>query len=167
MGERKRSHTEPLVLLWLPPCELIHEEITAYQIVHLASSYRQHFTFSQCFGDVCTHDHIWFSQRGIPGGGPGSSVLVWLMERMRLREGTWHHEFMTKSTLKNDHFSKQSSLKFWLKCIARVMATRALKMGKREETIKLNVSLYKCFKEMALTPKHTWWTQGLPFNWSH
>lgn len=32
--------------------------------------------------DVCTHD-----QGEILGGGQGQSVLVWLMGRMRLREG--------------------------------------------------------------------------------
>lgn len=29
--ERGRSHMEPLILLWLPPCKVTHWWITAYQ----------------------------------------------------------------------------------------------------------------------------------------
>lgn len=102
--ERGRGVTGPLVLLWLPPHEPPHWEITAHQLVQ-PSAITQ---VSPCIStvlcapssrDVCTHDHIWFSPREILGGGQRRPVLFWLM-------GEWGSE-------KGPNTASQWQGRFW------------------------------------------------------
>lgn len=72
-------------------------------IIPPAQLYRSHFTFSQCFAyppqGTFAHKITSDSQWAILGGGQGRPVLVWLMGRMRLREGTWQSRLCTRSFL--------------------------------------------------------------------
>lgn len=90
---------------------------------HIRSSIQHHQTgniwhFHSAFGDVCTHDHIWFSQREILGGGVGKGALFllgcwgeWGSEKGPAIVSSW------PSRLWKYHFSQQSSLQCGLKCI--------------------------------------------------
>lgn len=88
IGMRKRSHTGALALLWLSTCELIHWEVTAYQLIHTDNILYFTVLCDASSRDICTHGHIWFSQQDIPGGGQEKSLLRWLVGKMRLRKGT-------------------------------------------------------------------------------
>ena len=100
IGMRKKSHPGPLALLWLPTCELIHWEVTAHQYIHTDNILHFAVLCVASSRDVCTHGHIWCSQRHILGGGQEKSLLRWLVGKMRLRKRTWHSEWVTESSLK-------------------------------------------------------------------